>query len=182
MSGDIEVKVLRQVDMQRIVGQANRRMLTALVRQSSNLAIQRSPVDKGTLRKSVNPQAATYDGGRVPTWARFGPKANAVPYAGYLNAGSYVRKSGKAAPSAPLYRWAKRKGIPKAAQPVVVRAIQRKQMRRGTFRMTYASGPMKGKSTKGWFNPGVRDDMENLQYVQAIVRDTAAWIQAEWGK
>ena len=180
MADSIEVKVVKAVDMQRLIAQANKRMLTACVRQASNRAIGRSPVDKGTLRKSLNPQGAKYDGASIPSWAEFGPKVNAVPYAGYLNAGSYVRKSGKPAPGAPLRRWAGRKGIPAGSRGVVVRSVQRKQARRGTFVLHYVSGPMKGKATKGWFDPGVRDDMQNLQDVENIVRDTATWIASKW--
>lgn len=94
MSGDVEVQVVRQVDLDRILGEATKRMLTALVYKAAAHAIDRSPVDKGTLRKGINPQSAQYDGASIPTWATFGPKVQQPPYPAFLNAGEAKRKTG----------------------------------------------------------------------------------------
>jgi len=133
------------------------------------------PIDNSTLRKSLQLGAGVtaVDRARPPRWARVGSN---LFYGRILDEGGPMRGPGGPPPTGAIEKWAGRVGvrIPPAA---IAKAIGKRGPK--ATEPHYASGPSKGKPTKGWFSDTIYRHVEQDVH-GPFLSDLAKGVEAEW--
>jgi len=186
----VVVRVTRRVPDD-VWTQALERMFKALIYKAAEYGKDFVPVDRGAGRRSLSPQSADVkvDGGKWPSWASYGPKVNATPYLGYLNAGSYIRTW--VPPFAAIQRWGGHKGMSAVEVGTIYGAIKwGPKPQKVTYH--YVGNPNAtprkaghdkyGTQTKGWFNPGVPDALRGGRDLDEAANDFARDIEKRWNR
>lgn len=179
----VEVRVTRRVP-DSVWTDALKALYTDCVYRAAGYAQEYAPRAKGTMLRTLNPQSSmTVDGGAWPAWAKYKPKIGNPPYAGYLNAGSYVRTW--VPPRGVITKWAQKKGLDGGA-------TWGNMLRRRGKKVWYhyinnpGKSPPKtttdeyGRRTAGWFDPSVPYAMKASGDMDAIAEAFKARIESAW--
>lgn len=190
-----EVKVTKTVDVERLFGNVIRNAYHKMAQEAANAAVGRAPVDRGHLKASMMLQVTkdvTYSGNGVHMVAVWKPteKKTSGKGEGPLEYGAYLDNptggTEQVAAATHTYPgkgpvkggkkhgklWGKHKGTWQWS------AHTREKPKNPRYRGT----PRAGSPTKGWFNPGVVDDLKSSNAMDRIAREAAAELEAGWNK
>lgn len=188
------VKVTRTVDVDKLFGKVIQDAYKRMAMYASNAAVNRAPVDRGYLKASMMYQAGdvSYSGNGVHLLAVWKPTAKKgsgkgkgpLEYGAYLNSPTGGTETIPAGPRTYPGKGKTRPG--KKHGPLFGRHKGTWDWPEMTRQLSkdpkYVGTPRAGSPTRGWFNPGVVDDLHKAGTLARIAELAAAELEAGWNK
>jgi hypothetical protein len=189
------VKVTKSVDVERLFGKVIRNAYHKMAQEAANAAVGRAPVDRGHLKACMmlqHTKDVTYTGNGVHVVAVWKPteKKSAGKGEGPLEYGAYLDNptgGTEQVPAGP--RTYPGKGPVKGGKKHGKLFGKHKgtwnwpaMTRERAKNPKYLGTPRAGNPTRGWFNPGVVDDLRAGNGMDRIAREAAAELEAGWNK
>ena len=184
------MRVTRTVDVDRLFGEVLTRAYARMGQEAANEAVDLAPVDRGHLKSSMMLQHGdvTYKGGGINIVAIWRPreKGKASTGPGPLEYGSYLNRPTGGTETVPAgkrtYPGPRSTGSGKLFGRHSGTWEWRSYTKRRAADPRYTGTPRKGNPTKGWFAPGVVDQLRRRDVPDKIARLAAKELEAGWNR